>query len=126
MFTGMPSIDVEKSVPWSRLKPRRKYWLALPLPECAVATSPGTNSSRSPVRSSGCSAMSAWLTLPSEAEMASPTRFWRRPVTITLSRVVALAGDCRRAVAVAGRGARSGKRRSIALDGKTEGRNDGR
>jgi hypothetical protein len=34
MFTGMPSTRLAKSVPWSRLKPRRKYWLALPLPLC--------------------------------------------------------------------------------------------
>jgi hypothetical protein len=57
MFTGMPwPLVVAKSVPWSRLKPRRKYWLALPSPECWVTITPGTNSSTSPGRSAG----SAW------------------------------------------------------------------
>ena len=32
MLTGMPSTWMAKSVPWSRLKPRRKNWLALPSP----------------------------------------------------------------------------------------------
>jgi hypothetical protein len=39
------------------LKPRRKYWLALPSPECCVTTRPGTNSSRSAGRSIG----RAWI-----------------------------------------------------------------
>src|ERR1022692_1385618 len=30
MLTGRPFTKVAKSVPWSRLKPRRKYWLAFP------------------------------------------------------------------------------------------------
>ena len=34
MLTGMPSSEMARSVPWSRLKPRRKYWLALPSPLC--------------------------------------------------------------------------------------------
>ena len=41
------------SVPWSRLNPRRKYWLALPSPECCVTVRPGTSSSTSPGRVTG-------------------------------------------------------------------------
>jgi hypothetical protein len=33
MFTGVPSTVTAKPVPWSRSKPRRKYWLALPMLE---------------------------------------------------------------------------------------------
>jgi hypothetical protein len=29
MLTGMSSTEIARSVPWSRLNPRRKYWLAL-------------------------------------------------------------------------------------------------
>ena len=53
MLSGMPSIRVWKSVPWSRLNPRMKYWLALPSPECWVTISPGTVSSSSPSRVMG-------------------------------------------------------------------------
>ena len=49
----MPSTVMARSVPWSRLKPRRKYWLALPSPECCVTISPGTASSNSPTRAAG-------------------------------------------------------------------------
>ena len=34
MLMGTPSIDSARSVPWSASKPRRKYWVALPPPEC--------------------------------------------------------------------------------------------
>ena len=61
MLTGMPSILMARSVPWSRLKPRRKYWLALPSPECWVTISPGTTSSASPGREKGCAFTSAPL-----------------------------------------------------------------
>ena len=50
-----------RSVPWSRLKPRRKYWLALPSPECWVTISPGTTSSASPGRENGRAFTSAPL-----------------------------------------------------------------
>src|ERR671928_204473 len=40
MLTGTPLTEVAKSVPWSRLKPRRKYWFALPSPECCVTSGP--------------------------------------------------------------------------------------
>src|SRR4029450_3304564 len=53
MLTGMPSTVMARSVPWSRLKPRRKYWLALPSPECWVTIRPGTTSSASPGRENG-------------------------------------------------------------------------
>ena len=53
MLIGMPSSQMARSVPWSRLKPRRKYWLALPSPECWVTIRPGTASSISPGRSIG-------------------------------------------------------------------------
>src|SRR5688500_13697841 len=45
MLSGMPSRRVWKSVPWSRLNPRTKYWLAFPSPECCVTIMPGTVSS---------------------------------------------------------------------------------
>ncbi len=38
-----------KSVPWSRLKPRKKYWLAFPPPACWVMMTPGTVSRISPL-----------------------------------------------------------------------------
>jgi hypothetical protein len=44
-----------------RLKPRRKYWLALPSPECWVTISPGTTSSASPTREKGLAFTSAPL-----------------------------------------------------------------
>lgn len=93
MLTGMASTWVEKSVPWSRLNPRRKYWLAFPLPECWVATSPGTNSRRSPARCRGRSAISPCPTEPCDAEIASPTRFSRRPSTCTVSSTAASAAE---------------------------------
>src|SRR5258707_12803190 len=40
MLTGKPSTVMARSVPWSRLKPRKKYWLALPSPECWVTINP--------------------------------------------------------------------------------------
>ena len=61
MLTGMPSILMDRSVPWSRLKPRRKYWLALPSPECWVTIRPGTTSSASPTREKGTALTSAPL-----------------------------------------------------------------
>ena len=61
MLTGMPSTVIARSVPWSRLKPRRKYWLALPSPECWVTISPGTTSSASPGRENGWAFTSAPL-----------------------------------------------------------------
>src|SRR3954468_11956993 len=61
MLTGMPSILMARSVPWSRLKPRRKYWLALPSPECWVTIRPGTTSSASPGRANGWAFTSAPL-----------------------------------------------------------------
>src|SRR5215472_13147341 len=45
MLTGISASVMSMSVPWSRLKPRRKYWLALPSPLCWVAIKPGTSSS---------------------------------------------------------------------------------
>src|SRR5437899_3103144 len=59
MLTGMPSTLMARSVPWSRLKPRRKYWLALPSPECCVTIRPGTISSASPGRENGTAFTSA-------------------------------------------------------------------
>ena len=47
---GTPSTKPAKSVPWSRLKPRRKYWLALPPEECSVAIMPGMTSTSSAAR----------------------------------------------------------------------------
>ena len=61
MLTGMPSTLMARSVPWSRLKPRRKYWLALPSPECWVTIRPGTTSSASPARANGTAFTSAPL-----------------------------------------------------------------
>ena len=37
-----PSKEMATSVPWSASKPRRKYWLALPPPECWTTNKPGT------------------------------------------------------------------------------------
>src|SRR3979490_2446886 len=53
MLIGMPSTEIARSVPWSRLKPRRKYWLALPSPLCCVTISPGAASSASAGRENG-------------------------------------------------------------------------
>src|SRR3954464_13097754 len=81
MLTGMPSTEMARSVPWSRLNPRRKYWLALPSPECWVTIRPGTASSTSPTREAGrefnisplmtCSLAAAGWRLPGP-EMAEP------------------------------------------------------
>ena len=60
---------VAKSLPWSRLKPRRKYWLALPSPECWVTIMPGTVSSASAGRSSGQLASCLAVTVPSVARI---------------------------------------------------------
>ncbi len=68
MLTGMPSTVMARSVPWSRLKPRRKYWLALPSPECWVTISPGTASSNSPTRAAGRALSSSPLIVVSLAE----------------------------------------------------------
>src|SRR6516162_7930106 len=85
MLTGTPSTKVAKSVPWSRLKPRRKYWLALPSPLCWVTTSPGTASSTSAGRSSGRLSSSSFVAVPSLAALPlAPT--CRAAVTITSSR----------------------------------------
>ncbi len=56
------------SVPWSRLKPRRKNWLALPSPECCVTIRPGTASSTSPGRVTGRLLIAAPETRPALAE----------------------------------------------------------
>jgi hypothetical protein len=48
MLIGISSTEIARSVPWSRLKPRRKYWLALPSPLCWVTIRPGTTSRASP------------------------------------------------------------------------------
>src|ERR1700716_202237 len=53
MLTGMSSTQIAMSVPWSRLYPRRKYWLALPSPLCCVTINPGTASKTSPGRVAG-------------------------------------------------------------------------
>ena len=63
MLTGMPSTVMARSVPWSRLKPRRKYWLALPSPQCWVTIRPGTASSTSPTREVGTALISAPVTV---------------------------------------------------------------
>ena len=68
----MPATQVAKSVPWSRLKPRRKYWLALPAPLCCVTTMPGTSSSSVPGRSSGRLSMSCGVSVPELAESLLP------------------------------------------------------
>src|SRR5438105_3899492 len=62
MLTGMPSTVTARSVPWSRLKPRRKYWLALPSPLCWVTIRPGTTSSASAGRENGRALTSSPLT----------------------------------------------------------------
>src|SRR5262245_20087650 len=84
---GMPSTVMAKSVPWSRLNPRRKYWLALPSPECWVTTMPGTVSSSSPRRRSGLSSRSTRPTAPCDALLATPSRSSARPRTTTSGNV---------------------------------------
>src|SRR5450631_4336279 len=61
MLTGMSSTQIPRSVPWSRLKPRRKYWLALPSPLCWVMIRPGTTSGASAGREDGHALTSAPL-----------------------------------------------------------------
>src|SRR4030095_14609584 len=85
MFIGTSSITVVKSVPWSRLKPRRKYWFALPDPECWTAIRPGTASSNSATRSRGRTDRSAPPTAPSLAASALPISASPRPTTTTSS-----------------------------------------
>src|SRR5215469_10273676 len=68
MFTGRPITVVAKSVPWSRLYPRRKYWLAFPSPLCCVTIRPGTASNISPGRVTGralssCPVKAVWLAM---------------------------------------------------------------
>lgn len=41
MLIGTPSIESAMSVPWSASNPRKKYWFALPPPECCTITRPG-------------------------------------------------------------------------------------
>ncbi|MDP1619596.1 MAG: hypothetical protein Q8M12_01205 [bacterium] len=67
-FTGMPSAEMLTSVPWSRLKPRKKYWLALPSPVCWVTTKPGTDSSTSAGRDHERRSICSRSTIPSVAE----------------------------------------------------------
>jgi hypothetical protein len=62
MLTGISSTQIARSVPWSRLKPRRKYWLALPSPLCWVTIKPGTTSSASAGRENGRALTSSPLT----------------------------------------------------------------
>ena len=96
MLTGMPSTVTAKSVPWSRLNPRRKYWLALPSPECCVATTPGTASTMSPGRSLGRSRKACRSTAPSLALSATPIAASRGPWTWTSGRWPG-ASDCAQA-----------------------------
>ena len=71
----MPSSVVRKSVPWSRLNPRRKYWFAFPAPLCWVMMRPGTNSSTSPGLRMGRSSTSWRVILPALAASEEPTAF---------------------------------------------------
>jgi hypothetical protein len=73
MLTGMPFTKVAKSVPWSRLNPRRKYWLALPSPLCCVTIIPGTNSRTSPGRRAGRLFSSSARITPCDAASELPT-----------------------------------------------------
>jgi hypothetical protein len=54
------------------LKPRRKYWFALPAPLCCVITTPGTSSSTSPGRESGRASISFGVIVPWLAESEEP------------------------------------------------------
>src|ERR1700722_11886761 len=87
MLIGMSSTSVARSVPWSRLKARRKYWLALPSPERWVTMRPGTFSSRAPGRSRGCPCSCSRVTSPADAASMLLT-----PVatTVTVSRFAPL------------------------------------
>ena len=75
-------------MPWSKLKPRRKYWLALPDPLCWVAIMPGTVSINSPTRDKGRYWNSGWPTSPCDAEYSIPIKSLARPSTSTVSIVV--------------------------------------
>src|SRR6516165_5189763 len=59
----MSSTEIARSVPWSRLKPRRKYWLAFPSPLCCVTDKPGAASRSSPGRVTGGALRSSPLTV---------------------------------------------------------------
>src|ERR1700679_231484 len=63
MLIGMSSTQIARSVPWSRLYPRRKYWLALPSPLCCVTIRPGTASRISPGRVTGRALRSSPVTV---------------------------------------------------------------
>ena len=82
----MPSTHMEKSVPWSRFMPRKKYWLAFPSPLCCVATIPGNISASSPILRIGRVLKSARVTKPSDEEDAVPTFLVALPYTIVSSR----------------------------------------
>ena len=92
-FSGIPSRKMAKSVPWSRLKPRRKYWLALPPPACCVMMRPGSVSKISPERRIGRFLSSSAPTVTWPAESAIPTRSSARPCTFT---VVLSGAHCQR------------------------------
>ena len=88
MFTGMPSTNVARSVPWSRLKPRSRYWFAFPSPEWEVTVRPGIVSSSWPVRYTGricssCRVIAPWLEVA-----AIPRRLRVDAVTTTPSTTV--------------------------------------
>ncbi len=82
----MPSTHMEKSVPWSRFMPLKKYWLAFPSPLCWVATIPGNISASSPILKIGRVLKSARATRPSDEEDAIPTFLVALPYTIVSSR----------------------------------------
>src|ERR1700744_5947831 len=68
MLIGTSSTQIAISVPWSRLYPRRKYWLAFPSPLCCVTIRPGTASNTSPGRVTGralssCPVKAVWLAM---------------------------------------------------------------
>ncbi len=77
-------------MPWSRLKPRKKYWLAFPPPACWVMIIPGTVSIISPSRRIGRVASSSATTVPCVAEVAMPIMLSCRPSTTTVGRRTAL------------------------------------
>ncbi|VVT02867.1 hypothetical protein SPHINGO391_350440 [Sphingomonas aurantiaca] len=74
------------------MNPRRKYWLALPLPECCAATMPGTASSSSATRNNGRTSRSDPLIVPSLADCAVPILSSPRPKT-TMSLGLASSAD---------------------------------
>src|SRR6516165_1680772 len=74
----MSSTEIARSVPWSRLNPRRKYWLALPSPLCCVTERPGAASRSSPGRVIGRALRSSpliviWLARPGGDRGPAPT-----------------------------------------------------